>query len=514
MLSTLRDKKDKMLSKLYKRRLELDFRHHSGGSGGNSANGGAGGGGGGGGANGAGVNRSVHHCSDAAAAARFAAAVAANGVALHGGGGGIGDDCEEAAVAAAVRAVDNSGDIGVGGSADVGSGDGSSPRAATVAATAAAGIITIDPPDASSMKAAAKAGGAGNIRNVNNATSAGAGGGGCPSHAPHERVLCCRYCAKLYPQWAAARLPCAHAPLLIDARGRLVARHAAAEKWSLTEFVGSLHLKGMTWEEIYWLMWGTTHVFRCKECASWFTADELGRCAYHPHEPLFRDASPAAAAAAAAAAAELDAINGSHGGGKTGGIMGDDDDNTDVVDAAGHGDNTGDDVNADTHGGESGNENGGIAIASTTAASKVKAQPLPTHLLHHGMGVYPCCRATCLRFNAYSPIAGCRFREHKIDEVGMARLSASVYGGSGSIDERTLRLLARQHRLIAVAAAHPALAAIDHVMGGGGGAGSGGNVGGDRDHGSGSDGGEAPLVSVCVVTVRVRVRVTVRVRVP
>ena len=52
-------------------------------------------------------------------------------------------------------------------------------------------------------------------------------------------------------------------------------------------FVGALHLRGMTWEEIYWLMWGTTHVFRCRVCGEWFTADELGRCAYHPHEPVF-----------------------------------------------------------------------------------------------------------------------------------------------------------------------------------------------------------------------------------
>ena len=34
-------------------------------------------------------------------------------------------------------------------------------------------------------------------------------------------------------------------------------------------------------------MWGTTHVFRCRVCGEWFTADELGRCAYHPHEPVF-----------------------------------------------------------------------------------------------------------------------------------------------------------------------------------------------------------------------------------
>lgn len=100
-----------------------------------------------------------------------------------------------------------------------------------------------------------------------------------------SRVLRCRNCAALYPDWAQRLLTCAESPCSIDARGELTSQHVpVAERWSLTEHVGNLHADGMTWEEIYWLMWGVTHVFRCKTCEAWFPADCVDGCAYHEEQ--------------------------------------------------------------------------------------------------------------------------------------------------------------------------------------------------------------------------------------
>ncbi|KAH8056541.1 DUF3342-containing protein [Aureococcus anophagefferens] len=114
---------------------------------------------------------------------------------------------------------------------------------------------------------------------------------GGPSEKPVSReILRCRHCAKLCPAWAQKWLPCADAPFLVDGRGALASRHAPVlERWSLTEHVGALHALGMTWEEVHWLMWGVTHVFRCSACAKWFGADDLGRCLYHEERPHFAD---------------------------------------------------------------------------------------------------------------------------------------------------------------------------------------------------------------------------------
>ncbi|KAJ1445029.1 hypothetical protein M885DRAFT_502875 [Pelagophyceae sp. CCMP2097] len=113
--------------------------------------------------------------------------------------------------------------------------------------------------------------------------------------ADAPRVLRCVHCAKLYPEWAQRFLGCGTAPALVDRRGQLVSRHAAVagERWSLTEHVAALHAAGMGWDEIYWLMWGVTHVFRCRACQRWFAADDGAGCAFHTADAAFAGASGA-----------------------------------------------------------------------------------------------------------------------------------------------------------------------------------------------------------------------------
>ena len=50
-------------------------------------------------------------------------------------------------------------------------------------------------------------------------------------------------------------MQCDKAPLAVDFRGAVVTRHVPTDDWSLTECVSRLHKKGMTWEDICWLLW-------------------------------------------------------------------------------------------------------------------------------------------------------------------------------------------------------------------------------------------------------------------
>ena len=111
------------------------------------------------------------------------------------------------------------------------------------------------------------------------------------SSSSSSKIQKCRYCGKLYPSWAQDKLPCSMAPTKVDERGRLSRRHAPQTgKWSLTDHVAALHsTDGMSWEQIYWLMWGVTHVFQCQRCNEWFAAADVGRCSYHDTAPVFRD---------------------------------------------------------------------------------------------------------------------------------------------------------------------------------------------------------------------------------
>jgi hypothetical protein len=59
-------------------------------------------------------------------------------------------------------------------------------------------------------------------------------------------------------------------------------RHAPQLDWSLTECVSRLHRHGMGWEDIYWLLWGVSHVFYCRTTHGHFMAADYSRRRYHP----------------------------------------------------------------------------------------------------------------------------------------------------------------------------------------------------------------------------------------
>ena len=75
-------------------------------------------------------------------------------------------------------------------------------------------------------------------------------------------LTCCRNCGLVYLDSYVSELTCRKASTAIDFRGGLVRRHTAIMGWSLTAYLKSLHVGGMSWEAIYWHVWAACVVLR------------------------------------------------------------------------------------------------------------------------------------------------------------------------------------------------------------------------------------------------------------
>ena len=109
-----------------------------------------------------------------------------------------------------------------------------------------------------------------------------------------DRLSCCKWCGKLFHTGAISLLKCSFAPSSTTAATALngfhhsdavPSRHAPQPDWSLTECVSRLHRHGMGWEDIYWLLWGVSHVFYCRATNGHFMASDYSRRRYHPRPP-------------------------------------------------------------------------------------------------------------------------------------------------------------------------------------------------------------------------------------
>ena len=97
-----------------------------------------------------------------------------------------------------------------------------------------------------------------------------------------SKIACCAWCGQLYHCAAAPLLTCASAPVVVGYRGDVESRHSPQPDWSLTECVSRLHRHGMGWEDIYWLLWGISHVFYCRASNGHFMASDYSRRRDHP----------------------------------------------------------------------------------------------------------------------------------------------------------------------------------------------------------------------------------------
>ena len=75
-------------------------------------------------------------------------------------------------------------------------------------------------------------------------------------------LTCCKHCGTVYLENYASDLLCLRSAPVIGFRGEESKRHSAIAGWSLTTYLKCLHLGGMSWEAIYWHVWGACIVMR------------------------------------------------------------------------------------------------------------------------------------------------------------------------------------------------------------------------------------------------------------
>lgn len=78
-------------------------------------------------------------------------------------------------------------------------------------------------------------------------------------------LTCCRYCGQVYLENYSNNLYCSSSPPLINFRGILVRRHSSIPNWSLTSYLKALHSGGMSWDNIYWHVWGSCIILKYKD---------------------------------------------------------------------------------------------------------------------------------------------------------------------------------------------------------------------------------------------------------
>lgn len=83
-----------------------------------------------------------------------------------------------------------------------------------------------------------------------------------PRSSIASSLTCCSSCHTMYLENYSTSLVCRKAEAVINFRGKPVRRHFAVNGWSLTSYLKSLHAHGLSWECIYWHVWGACTLFR------------------------------------------------------------------------------------------------------------------------------------------------------------------------------------------------------------------------------------------------------------
>lgn len=100
-------------------------------------------------------------------------------------------------------------------------------------------------------------------------------------------VQCCQHCSSLYPSKLQFTSACPAAPVKIGFRGCLEQRHNPVPNWNLASFARNLHRRGMSWSEVFWMLWGASHELTCKRCELVVSAADIGQCRKHVDTPFF-----------------------------------------------------------------------------------------------------------------------------------------------------------------------------------------------------------------------------------
>ena len=96
----------------------------------------------------------------------------------------------------------------------------------------------------------------------------------------------CCHCKRLFTH-RAGPVQCTEAKMTIGYHGAVIARHQPNSDWKVSHYILRLRSESKTWREIYWHIWGLSHVMTCTVCGERFSCAELGHCSYHPQAVLF-----------------------------------------------------------------------------------------------------------------------------------------------------------------------------------------------------------------------------------
>ena len=103
-------------------------------------------------------------------------------------------------------------------------------------------------------------------------------------------LVCCAECGKVYCRRFQHTLTCPRAKPSIDFHGNVISRHVplGAGQWKMRLYIQTMRSeRKLSWEVLYWRLWGMFHLFHCTLCGDTFPACEYNHCVFHPEPAKF-----------------------------------------------------------------------------------------------------------------------------------------------------------------------------------------------------------------------------------
>ena len=91
----------------------------------------------------------------------------------------------------------------------------------------------------------------------------------------------CLHCGKMYCNLFQDLLECSNSKLSIGLRGEFQLRHTPSKKFRPKKYISALRLLNISWNDIFWHVWGLTVLFPCSQCVSYFSVSYFSFCRCH-----------------------------------------------------------------------------------------------------------------------------------------------------------------------------------------------------------------------------------------
>ena len=79
---------------------------------------------------------------------------------------------------------------------------------------------------------------------------------------------------------------------MIGRHGAIMSRHSPDSSFNINTYLVDLRVKLMSWQAVYWNIWGTVNALRCLRCGEVFQLTNYGYCVHHPEMPIFNNFDP------------------------------------------------------------------------------------------------------------------------------------------------------------------------------------------------------------------------------